>query len=281
MIFFQLRVRFSGVSVWLSSSCLPPGRSESGEKAAIHLPIRALPPNIPGSKLSAPKEIKRRELMPHFDGIMVRMVPDYLVAKEFFEMTNWLEKIKPKLTKKLIFRLFLIAVFFPHLWAFISGMRAINNIAKAFDLWYFLRYFGYVLGFTLLESVLYFAGLLIFSLLLPRRWSRLQTFSLIGVWSLLLPVSVIATKVYFTSPNARAWIGLEVYYHPGLTYFFYGVLWVIVVAAFALPAILISRSEKTAIKFSDLLEKIETLSKFYLALDLVGFVAIIGRLISV
>jgi hypothetical protein len=196
-------------------------------------------------------------------------------------MINWFTKLKPKLKRKSIFRLFFITVFFPHLWAFIGGFRAIDNVSKVINIWYFLRYFGYVLGFALLESVMYFCVILILSIMLPRRWSNFQTFSLLGVWSLILPVSVVATKVYFISPNARTWIALEVAYHPGLTYFFYGLLWVIVITAFGLPAVLIARSEKAAAVFSGLLDKFETLSKFYLVLDVIAFIAIIGRLISV
>jgi hypothetical protein len=196
-------------------------------------------------------------------------------------MVIWIEKIRPKLDKKHIFRLFFVTAFFPHLWAFIRGFNAFGHISMAFNLWYFLRYFGYVLGFALLESLLYCGAALIFSLALPRRWSNLQTFSLLGFWSLILPVAVIASKIYFTSPNARAWISMEVVFHPGLTYFFYGLLWVIVITAFALPAVLIARSEKAAGAFSGLLDKFETLSKFYLVLDVIAFIAILGRLISV
>jgi hypothetical protein len=185
---------------------------------------------------------------------------------------------KNRLAKKELINLFLLAAFPIHAWAIILVLKDYQWVFEQYGTGIFIGYASYTLVFAFFESVVFLLFLWLLSYLLPKRWAGVKSFSILAVWALVVSFWAISNQVFYllmeSPPTFISWIMLRVNYHQGLGF---ALLLVLILSSVIIPLILIIRYDRLEKWVSSLTERVATLSAVYLVFDLLGFISIIFR----
>jgi len=177
---------------------------------------------------------------------------------------------------KFFFSIFLVSLFPLHFWATIMIFRDLEFVSERTDMWAAIGYGGYSLLFALLESIAVAIVLWGASFLLPRKWGRTQTLSIIGSFFIILAGASIVDMAAHAFNDIR----VSKQYLYGLEHFTsltYALIFAAVLIALVASLLLILKTQKGKKIFADIFERIMLLSYFYLVIDLAGIVVVVIR----
>ena len=142
-----------------------------------------------------------------------------------------------------------------------------------------IGYAGYSLMFALAESVLFAIILWAVSQVLPKRWPKSRSLSVIGSIYLILAGASIVDMAGYAFNDARIskqyLYGLE-----NFTVLTYALITGAILIALATSLLLILKTKRGEKIFAEIFERLMLLSGFYLVLDAVGIIIVIFRNVS-
>lgn len=181
-------------------------------------------------------------------------------------------------SKQKLWLLFLIVAFPIHIWTFILYFRDISWLAERTNTWNSIGVGAYALLFALLESLVIFLVVLLFGLLLPKRWPEEQRIALLGVLFLLAASVAILGQLYFLigTPFQKTAVQLlAATKHPVRILF---LLILIPITSLVLAmSYLILKSKKAAQLVLNIFERLSLLTTLYLVFDVIGIFIVIFR----
>ncbi len=158
-----------------------------------------------------------------------------------------------------------VAIAFPvHVWAIISILDFLPSWLLRLSIWELAGVIGYPLVDALLESCILWLVLVVFGLMLPRKWLADKFVALSGVLAWML--AAWAVLVQFIFGRILQWGPEQMV--PGL---------LLVVFSFGLVYWLVQRYEQVENRIRKLVQGLVILTYFYLFFDLLGLVAVIVR----
>jgi hypothetical protein len=160
--------------------------------------------------------------------------------------------------------LFAVCAFPIYIWSIIAVLREVPAWILRLPLWDVVGLVAYTQAFALVESILFFAGVVGLSLVLPAAWLR-QRLPLQGL--LLVVVATVAAATFHYAEHTLRSFGIL-----GL-----GFLVLMPLLLFALGSYLVRRYgwlEKGALAF---VRRISVLSYLYVSIGFVGLLIVIAR----
>ena len=184
------------------------------------------------------------------------------------------------LKKHELWLLFVASAFPLHVWSIILLLSDASWIAARTNYGDVIGIAGYRLTFSLIESLLIFAVILLAALLL-RNWNKNKRITLMGVFiigiSIWAMIGQLIRSAEFTYINEVV-ISLANKEYP--SWLIYIGLTLIIFPSVVLPVYFAVFSERFQIGFIKILDRLSPLMGFYLFLDLLGVIIVIIRNIS-
>ena len=176
------------------------------------------------------------------------------------------EIVTPKegLNRSTLWIVFAAAVFPTHVWALIDFFQEYTVWIKRMNTSELLGAFSYLMGFTLLDAILLFSGVLVLALIVPYRFFR-QKFATLG--SALALITAVWFMIFHLFPKwleQRNWIALGLW----------AVSYVVVVAA---AYVYIWRSPKVAAFVDNFMQRAVSLAGLYLLIDFLCIINVVFR----
>jgi hypothetical protein len=177
-----------------------------------------------------------------------------------------------------LWSLFLMCALPLHAWTLVLAFRDLSWLTDRTNSWDAIGVLCYGLLFALVESLLLFVVVGLLGLLLPRRWEPERRIALLGIFALVLSVWAMLGQFFFLA-NLRFPESMMSFLvasaHPLRV--IYGVLLVVVLVTFLLPAWAIGRPG-SGLKFvGALIERLGLLAMFYLVFDVAALVIVVIR----
>ena len=184
----------------------------------------------------------------------------------------------PGLTKNNIWKLFLFNVFLFHLWTFFMVFRDVPWVVERFGDWDAVGLTSYALMFALVESIGVFIFFLVINFFIPSRFEQKQRLSILSVMILMIWIWGVLGQLYFlagTGVNQIFRILLASASRPLVM--IYLIIFPIVAISVFIPLYALVKKPQRALKFTEILDRISTLSILYLVLDVIGIFIVIFR----
>jgi hypothetical protein len=177
-----------------------------------------------------------------------------------------------------LWKLFLNAGIFTHVWTFILFLRDFQWVVERNDTWDAIGVGAYGLVVALFESTLLFFLLVLLGLILPNKWSETKrlVFLCILVWAVGL--SAVSNQMYFLlgKPFPEPLIHLLVASDHPLRIIYAGI-GMVSFSALMVPIFWIVKSDKIAQRIAVSADRSATLMSIYLVIDLISLVIVIIR----
>lgn len=192
-----------------------------------------------------------------------------------------LNPVMRRYSKQGLWSLFLICAFPLHLWTLILVFRDMSWVIERTNAWDAVGVASYGLVFALAESIIIFVAIALLGLLTPKQWDtdrRVAFLSLLviitGMWGIFgqsryvwnwsLPLPILQ---FLAQSN-----------HPFR--FLYAMYLAVVIPTVLLPVYVFVKSKKSTRWMKELMERLSTLTAFYLVFDVIGLVIVIVRNLS-
>lgn len=190
-------------------------------------------------------------------------------------LLNWITK---RYTRQGLWSLFLMCVFPLHAWALILAFRDVSWVTERTNSWDAVGVVSYGLLFTLVETLLIFAIMVLLGYLVPTHWDVGHRVALLSLLVLLASIWAMLEQLFFLlGVVLPGWfIGFLIGAgHPLRT--LYIVLIFLVGLTVAVPVWFVLRSARGYAILHGLMDRLSILSVFYLVLDVIGVVIVIAR----
>lgn len=183
--------------------------------------------------------------------------------------------------RKELFQVFLIIAFPIHTWSILQVLSNFEWVAERTTVWDAVGFTAYALSFALFESIL-FLVLLSPVYLLLRKNNKADivlavigsVFMIVAIWEMIYQInSNNSNFIETTIDQIVSRYKLQYRYKAGLILS----VAVFITTSIGLPTFLIVKYDKLKSILIDLYERIELLSYFYLALDLLSIVIVVNR----
>jgi hypothetical protein len=186
-----------------------------------------------------------------------------------------------KTYRKDLLKLFLIIAFPIHIWSIYQVLSNFEWVAERTTVWDAVGFTAYSLSFALFESILF---LVLFTpiYLLLRKNNKADivlavigsVFMIVAIWEMIYQINSKNSNIFVTTiDQIVSKYKLRYRYKAGLIMS----VSVFITTSIALPPFLIVKYDKLKSIIIELYERIELLSYFYLALDLLSIVIVIIR----
>jgi hypothetical protein len=190
-----------------------------------------------------------------------------------------------KITRKELFKLFLIIAFPIHTWSIILIFYNFEWIAERTIIWGAIGYSAYALAFALFESILSFILVLPIYLLLRKKRDVNTTQAIIGSVYLIISIWEIINRINISNSHILETTILQIGSNLKIRYRYKIAILFLVIAgpiavSIGLTPFLISKYDKLKSISIDVFQRIELLSYIYLTLDLLSIFIIIIRNVS-
>lgn len=188
------------------------------------------------------------------------------------------EILLPGLTKDNIWKLFLFCIFLFHLWTFFMVFRDVPWVVDRFGDWDAVGLASYALMFALVESAAIFVFLIIVNFFIPNRFEHNQRLSILSVMVLVIWFWGVLGQIYFMNSAGvlRLFQTLVSNASRPLAMIYIMVIPFVAVSIF-LPLYSLVKKPQRALKFTEIIDRISTLSILYLVFDVVGIFIVIYR----
>jgi len=183
--------------------------------------------------------------------------------------------------RKELFHVFLIIAFPIHTWSILQVLSNFEWVAERTTVWDAVGFTAYALSFALFESIL-FLVLLSPVYLLLRKNNKADivlavigsVFMIVAIWEMIYQInSNNSNFIETTIDQIVSRYKLQYRYKAGLVLS----VAVFITTSIGLPTFLIVKYDKLKSILIKLFERIELLSYFYLALDLLSIVIVVNR----
>ena len=183
--------------------------------------------------------------------------------------------------RKELFQVFLIIAFPIHTWSILQVLSNFEWVAERTTVWDAVGFTAYALAFALFESIL-FLVLLSPVYLLLRKNNKADivlavigsVFMIVAIWEMIYQINSNNSNFFETTiDQIVSRYKLQYRYKAGLIMS----VAIFITASIGLPTFLIIKYDKLKSILIDLYERIELLSYFYLALDLLSIVIVVNR----
>lgn len=186
----------------------------------------------------------------------------------------------PFITKKWLWRLFLVIALPIHIWGFLLALRNVEMLSQRTNTWDAIAFVAYILVIALLESMFVFILSLAISWMLPRSWRARQRALALAALSFVFACWVVIRQLnYWNGPNKGIVLYLiETSNHVlryGALVIFVGILAVLVSVVF--PLLMIDRSPKFVDLLDQITERLALLSLLYIVLDVISIGIVVFR----
>lgn len=184
----------------------------------------------------------------------------------------------PGLAKDNFWKLFLFSVFLFHLWTFYLVFRDVPWVIDRFGVWDAVGLTAYALMFVLVECIGIFIFFLVINIFIPDRFEQKQRLSIYSAMILMVWLWSVLGQIYFLDPariNPIFVLLAGNSNRPLLMIYF--ILIPLVAGSTFLALFPFVKKPQLAVKFTDIIDRISTLSILYLFLDVVGIFIVIFR----
>lgn len=169
-----------------------------------------------------------------------------------------------RLSRQELLNVFAACAFPIHVWLIINVMREVPAWILRLSIWDLIGVISYSLMFALIETGIIFLGIVLLSLVLPRRFFRHKFVAL----STML---VFVTSAWFIVLQYNSWI-IE-FKRPIIS-----LIWALsFLLAAAVGYVLVSRRPKLEAGINNFVQRLGVLSFIYVFLDVVGLIIVIIR----
>ena len=151
-------------------------------------------------------------------------------------------------------------------------------MAERTNIWDAIGVASYGLVLAFIESLMFFAAITLFGLLVPTKWHENRRVALLSVLALVTTLWAIEGQAYFiwgsyVPEQILRYIGSSD--HP--LRFLYAAALALVVPTILIPVYLVLKSDRFLNLVQGLIERLSLLTMLYLFFDLLGLVVIIIR----
>lgn len=184
----------------------------------------------------------------------------------------------PYYNKQGLWLLFLICAFPFLFWTLILSFRDVSWMIERTNVWDAVGVIAYGLIFALIESAIFFIVVTLLGFLVLRSWGVERRVALLGMLALVVALWAMVDQVYFLSGVAVPALFLQFIIDTGrslLTIYFFASA--VVILSVVIPTYFILRSEKFLLATQVFMERLSTLTAFYLLLVFVGLVIVTIR----
>lgn len=189
--------------------------------------------------------------------------------------------VAQKYSRQELWSLFLTCAFPLHMWALIMAFRDLSWLSERTSTWDAIGVASYAMLIAFVESLLVFLVTVLVGFLVPAKWSSERRTTFISLLILLLFLWAIISQLLalwdVNLPDAAVQF-LRNSSHP-LRILYAGSL-AVVVLSIALPVYAFLRSGGSVSFMKELMDRLSTLTAFYLVFDLLGIVIIVIRNLS-
>lgn len=180
-----------------------------------------------------------------------------------------------------LWSLFLTCAFPLHMWALIMAFRDISWLSERTNTWDAIGVISYGMLIAFVESVFVFFVAALVGFITPANWSSERRTTFLSLLILLLSLWAMVSQLLFlwnmNLPDAAVQF-LRNSDHP-LRILYAGSL-AVVGLSIVLPVYSFIRSERAIPFMKELMDRLSTLTAFYLVLDLLGVIVIVLRNLS-
>lgn len=184
----------------------------------------------------------------------------------------------PYYNKQALWSLFLMCAFPLLFWTLLLAFRDVSWLTERTNAWDAIGVVAYGMIFAFVESALFFIVAAAFGFLVSRKWSIERRVALMGILALITAIWAMIDQLYFLLGTGipAPFIQFLIYTRrPVLT--MYIVALALVFPSVSVPTYFILRSEKILKAVQDFMERLSTLTMFYLFLAFVGLVIVVIR----
>jgi hypothetical protein len=165
-----------------------------------------------------------------------------------------------------------------HLWALLLSFRDFSWVSERTSAWDAVGVASYGLLIAFFESLVVFLIAALLGLLVSAKWDEPHRIALLTVLILILSSWAISGQAYFVWGLSPPKQFVDLIAGSGHPYrYLFGITFVEVVLTFAIPAILVLRSERFFRFIREVIDRLSLLTSFYLFFDLVGLIIIVIR----
>lgn len=186
-----------------------------------------------------------------------------------------------KYSRQELWSLFLTCAFPLHMWALIMAFRDISWLSERTNTWDAIGVISYGMLIAFVESVFVFFVAALVGFITPANWSSERRTTFLSLLILLLSLWAMVSQLLFlwnmNLPDAAVQF-LRNSDHP-LRILYAGSL-AVVGLSIVLPVYSFIRSERAIPFMKELMDRLSTLTAFYLVLDLLGVIVIVLRNLS-
>ncbi len=198
--------------------------------------------------------------------------------KIFTKKGNQMKSSASYYNKQGLWSLFLTCAFPLFFWTLLLAFRDVSWLTERTNAWDAIGAVSYGMVFAFVESALFFIVVVLLGFLISRKWSGERRVALLGVLALIVALWAIIDQLYFllgAHIPAALFQALLRSQRPVLAMYIAALT--LVFASVITPTYFILRSEKVLKAAQDFMERISTLTMFYLFLAFVGLIIVIIR----
>jgi len=165
-----------------------------------------------------------------------------------------------------------------HLWTILMIFMDVSWLTERTNMWDAIGVASYGMVFTFVESVLVFAVLALFGLLIPAKWSEERRIALLTIFILVTAIWAMNNQTYFIFGGHLS--EKMIHYIAGLKHplrFLYATTLAIVFPSIAIPTYLVLKSDRFFGLVWGLMDRLSLLTMFYMFFDFIGLVIVIFR----
>lgn len=177
-----------------------------------------------------------------------------------------------------LWRLFLICALPLHIWTILLAFRDFDWIAARTNPWDAVGVASYGLVFTLLESLILFAAVVLLGFLVSNCWDEDHRIALLGTLTVIASLWAMVSQLYFLweiSPSPQMIGYFAGNKHP--LRLLYVAAFLIVTPTFLIPACLLLASQKSLRITINIMERLSLLMTVYLVVDGLALINILIR----
>jgi hypothetical protein len=180
--------------------------------------------------------------------------------------------------KQGLWSLYLMCAFPLLFWTLLLAFRDVSWLTERTNLWDAIGDVSYGMFYAFVESLIWFIVLTALGFLVSRKWSIERRVALLGVLFLITALWSMLDQLYHLTGRWTPLPILRAIAYTGRPVFtMYLIALGLTSLSFMLPAYFILHSDKALKNVQDFMERLSTLTMFYLFLSFVGLIIVVIR----
>ena len=180
--------------------------------------------------------------------------------------------------KQGLWSLYLMCAFPLLFWTLLLAFRDVSWLTERTNAWDAIGVVSYGMVFALVESVMYFIVMTALGFLVSRSWSKERRVALLGVLALITALWAMINQLYFLFGVPVPGLLFQLLLHTGRPVLsMYIIASALVLPSVVIPTYFILHSEKSPKAVQDFMERLSTLTMFYLFLGFIGLIIVVIR----